>query len=61
MPLPRTDFFDRVLQDPYDRLLASDLAKQYLSGEFRLDGEVIGAETVIDFDGIELASAEYAQ
>lgn len=61
MPLPRTDFFDRVLQGPYDRLQASDLARQYLSGEFRLDGEVIGTETRIDFDGTELTSAEYAQ
>ncbi|MCR4471505.1 hypothetical protein [Burkholderia sp. SCN-KJ] len=61
MPLPRTDFFDRVLQGPYDRLQASDLARLYLSGEFRLDGEVIGAETRIDFDGTELTSAEYAQ
>ncbi|BCQ58115.1 hypothetical protein [Burkholderia gladioli] len=61
MPLPRTDFFDRVLHDPYDRLRASDLATQYLSGEFRLDGELIGAATLIDFDSIELTSAEYAQ
>ncbi|MBA5770528.1 hypothetical protein, partial [Escherichia coli] len=61
MALPRTDFFDRALQDAYNRLQGSVLARQFLSGAFRQDGTVFDAATLVEFDDFELTSTEYAQ
>ncbi|OXJ06679.1 hypothetical protein [Burkholderia sp. HI2500] len=61
MALPRTDFFDRVLQDAYDRLQGSVQARQFLSGAFRQDGTVFDAGTLVEFDDFDLTSTEYAQ
>lgn len=61
MALPRTNFFDRALQDAYDRLQGSVLARQFLSGTFRQDGTVFDAATLVEFDDFELTSTEYAQ
>ncbi|PFH12713.1 hypothetical protein [Burkholderia sp. JKS000303] len=46
---------------PYDRLRASDLATQYLSGVFRQDGVQFDATTQVTLDGVDISSAEYAQ
>lgn len=59
--LPRTNFFDSVLQQPYAALAAGKMATQYLSGKFTLDGKRINGTSTLELDQLELKSSEFAQ
>lgn len=61
MPLPTTDFFERVLRALYEALCCSSQATAYISGVFRYDGQLLEEGDVLDLDGVTMTSREAAQ
>ncbi len=61
MPLQTTVFFEQVLRKPYEHLLQTQIAKDLLSGNFRLHGTQLNAGDTVVFDGAQLDSGEVAR
>ena len=61
MPLQTTVFFEQVLRQPYEHLLQTQIARDLLSGAFRLDGTQLNAGDSIVFDDVQLDSGEVAR
>lgn len=61
MPLPTTEFFDRVLRQPYEALCASPQVAAHLSGTFRYDGVELEEGDSFDLFGVTMSSREAAQ
>lgn len=61
MPLPTTDFFERILRAPYEALCRTPQATAYISGVFRYDGQVLEEDDAFDLDGVTMTSREAAQ
>ncbi|WP_245641697.1 hypothetical protein [Paraburkholderia bannensis] len=61
MPLPTTDFFNRVLREPYDALCSTPQAIAHLNGTFRYDGVQLEEGDVFELFGVVISSREAAQ
>lgn len=61
MPIPTTDFFDRVLRGPYEALCRTPQAAAHLTGAFRYDGVVLEEGDTFELFGVTMTSQEAAQ
>jgi hypothetical protein len=61
MPLPTTDFFNRVLSGPYDALCRTPQAAAHLNGTFRYDGVQLEEGDAFELFGVVISSREAAQ
>lgn len=61
MPLPTTEYFDRVLREPYQALCGTEQAEAHLTGAFRYDGIELEEGDTFDLFGVTMTSQEAAQ
>jgi hypothetical protein len=61
MPLPTTEFFDRVLRAAYEALCRTPQAAAHITGVFRFDGQALNEGDIFELDGVEMTSSEAAQ
>jgi hypothetical protein len=60
MPLPTTEFFERVLCAPYETLCRTPLATTHLTGVFRFDGQMLEEGDAFQLEDVTMTSQEAA-
>jgi hypothetical protein len=58
MVRPDLNFFEEKLREPYEALLHTQVAREHLTGHFRLDGQDIEPDRILDFDPDEVMGVE---